>query len=59
MFLVLAGAAPIAQNEILQPVDENENGIKHVETETECCANDGAIAETIPKEEQLDSVLYS
>ena len=59
MLLVFEVAAPIAPNTLLQSVDENEDGLEYIETETECGANDGAVAETVPEEEQLDYVLYT
>jgi hypothetical protein len=59
MLLVFEGAAPIAPNALLQSVDENEDGLEYIETETECSANDGAVAETVPEEKQLDPVLYT
>jgi len=47
VFLMLEGRAPIAQNSTLQPVDEAENDIECIKTETKYRANDGAIAETV------------
>jgi hypothetical protein len=44
---MLEGRAPIAQNSTLQPVDEAENDIECIKTETKYRANDGAIAETV------------
>ena len=47
MLFVFEGMAPAAQNYILLSINKDQNDIQFIETETEFCTNNGAVAETI------------